>query len=72
MRSGVSVKYSILEATGRYYDPVVMALQETGFFVSTVNPKLIVVMPFFKVFSSAEQLLVPFVSEVFSRNIYPL
>lgn len=31
----------ILEATGRYHEPVVMALQEAGFFVSTVNPKLI-------------------------------
>ena len=31
----------ILEATGRYHEPVVMALQEAGFFVSAVNPKLI-------------------------------
>lgn len=31
----------ILEATGRYHEPVVMALCESGFFVSTVNPKLI-------------------------------
>jgi Transposase and inactivated derivatives len=31
----------ILEATGRYHEPVVMALREAGIFVSIVNPKLI-------------------------------
>lgn len=31
----------ILEATGRYHEPVVMALCEAGLFVSVVNPKLI-------------------------------
>lgn len=31
----------ILEATGRYHEPVVMALREVGIFVSIVNPKLI-------------------------------
>lgn len=31
----------ILEATGRYHEPVVMALHEAGIFVSIVNPKLI-------------------------------
>lgn len=31
----------ILEATGRYHEPVVMALREAGLFVSVVNPKLI-------------------------------
>lgn len=31
----------ILEATGRYHEPVVLALQEAGFFVSAVNPKFI-------------------------------
>lgn len=31
----------ILEATGRYHEPVVAALREAGIFVSVVNPKLI-------------------------------
>ena len=31
----------ILEATGRYHEPIVMALREAGIFVSIVNPKLI-------------------------------
>lgn len=31
----------ILEATGRYHEPVVAALHEAGIFVSVVNPKLI-------------------------------
>lgn len=31
----------ILEATGRYHEPVVAALREAGMFVSVVNPKLI-------------------------------
>lgn len=31
----------ILEATGRYHEPVVTALREAGIFVSVVNPKLI-------------------------------
>ena len=31
----------VLEATGRYHEPVVVALREAGIFVSTVNPKLI-------------------------------
>jgi len=31
----------ILEATGRYHEPVVMALREAGIFVSIINPKLI-------------------------------
>ena len=31
----------ILEATGRYHEPVVVALREAGIFVSIVNPKLI-------------------------------
>ena len=31
----------ILEATGRYHEPVVVALRDAGIFVSVVNPKLI-------------------------------
>lgn len=31
----------ILEATGRYHEPVVMALRDAGIFVSIINPKLI-------------------------------
>jgi transposase len=31
----------ILEATGRYHEPVVTALREAGIFVSVINPKLI-------------------------------
>lgn len=31
----------ILEATGRYHEPIVVALREAGIFVSIVNPKLI-------------------------------
>jgi transposase len=31
----------ILEATGRYHEPIVMALRGAGIFVSIVNPKLI-------------------------------
>ena len=31
----------ILEATGRYHEPVALALREAGIFVSVVNPKLI-------------------------------
>ena len=31
----------ILEATGRYHEPIVMALRKAGLFVSAVNPKLI-------------------------------
>lgn len=31
----------ILEATGRYHEPVVVALRDAGIFVSIVNPKLI-------------------------------
>lgn len=31
----------ILEATGRYHEPVTQALREAGIFVSVVNPKLI-------------------------------
>lgn len=31
----------ILEATGRYHEPVALALREAGLFVSVVNPKLI-------------------------------
>ena len=31
----------ILEATGRYHEPVVIALRDAGIFVSVVNPKLI-------------------------------
>lgn len=31
----------ILEATGRYHEPIVMTLREAGIFVSVVNPKLI-------------------------------
>jgi len=31
----------ILEATGRYHEPVVAALREAGIFVSIINPKLI-------------------------------
>ena len=34
-------KRVILEATGRYHEPVVAALREAGIFVSVVNPKLI-------------------------------
>ena len=31
----------VMENTGRYYEPVALALSEAGIFVSTVNPKLI-------------------------------
>lgn len=31
----------ILEATGRYHEPIVVALREAGIFVSVINPKLI-------------------------------
>ena len=31
----------IMEHTGRYYEPVAQWLTDAGFFVSTVNPKLI-------------------------------
>ena len=31
----------IMEHTGRYYEPMARWLSDSGFFVSTVNPKLI-------------------------------